>query len=531
MDRNGDVVRALQKDLARKYNIHGPKIKTIWTSFDERQRAKCMTVGAADGIVLKHAKDTSMGNVYLIMPEWNLYNMTKRGPERFLNVLEHRATQSLFKQYCEGVDGGEGDHALIESMRSIGLRHVESFKDCYTLFLDDDTYGDSYQDTSRIKDFHKKLEPAIRAGLCVPQSTGELILQRQLYLLQALNIIVEDILDQGSISRTKKKRPQKPDAGASVALSKLSVQDAPSTISLPAIIASALDQKASLMEYLALLSMEPTVLSHEVNIWFFSRPELLPDERGRRLPVHTDDHISAAFFDAMQNAVRGAATWDYINRLLAILESSAANKTYQALILQELSNTCHLEYVRAQAVFKRYVQSGLGAKWFHRLSGQRNDGSNVRVAMKGDPNTLTRNDPQLHYALRLCQPQMQPPEAVDWLEKLHTLHQSFSTQRDQLTEKEIDSLNNLVVIVGFTRDLTSLFRMPPFSRKKGQMFVSRSNDLDAELSGLKNKVDLGDCVIPIDNLLEPGLSERALETFDDFIVKETGTKLGFCIKT
>ncbi|MCJ1360101.1 MAG: hypothetical protein MMC33_010104 [Icmadophila ericetorum] len=524
----GTVVKELHGDLVRKYRMHAAAVEDIWRSFDRHQREICLKAGALDGIVLKHSLDTSMGNVYKIIPEWNLRDITERGPEFFLNLLKHRATQSLFEQYCSGVNGEAGDHALIlENMRTRNLRHVESFKNCYTFFLDDEKYGQSFEVLSDRARILEGFQPAIRAGLCIPQSTGELILQRQVTLLQSLNIMIEDILDQGSKSRDRKERPKKSNAVALTVLSKPSIHTPSTKLSLPQLVSSALDQRDLLKDYLGLLSTEPVVLSHAVNIWFFSRPELLPDEKGRRMPVHTDRYISGAFFETIHGTVKAAATWDYTSRLLEFLESRASDKVYRAIILQELSNICHLEYSRAQAIFKRYVQSGTGSEWFYRLSNVHDKGGNTRVAMRDNPEKLTRADPQLHYILRLCQSQTNASEAVEWLKKLGGLHESHPMEREKLDEREVDALYDLAVIIEFIKDLSSAISMPSFSRKKGQMFVSRVQDLEAELNQLKPKIDLSDYAVPIDHLLEPGMSQNALEALDRFVVETAGTNMGF----
>lgn len=276
-----------------------------------------------------------------------------------------RATKSLYDQYFAGTNASPGDHEFIyEMMRTKHLRHVESFKDCYTFFLDGEEYGKSYRVLAEHTETLNDFAPAIRAGLCIPQSTGELVLQRQVALLQSLNIIIEDILDEGSKSRNRKERQKKSDQAAAAALSKLSIAQAPpAKLSLPDLVASASDQKASLKGYLGLLSTEPAVLAHAVNICFFSRPELVADEKGRVFAVHTDKYISAALFEAIHGAVKGATIWSYTSRLLDLLESSSTtDKVYRAILLQEISNICHLEYGRAQAIFKRHVQTGTGSK-------------------------------------------------------------------------------------------------------------------------------------------------------------------------
>ncbi|KAF4974893.1 hypothetical protein FZEAL_8259 [Fusarium zealandicum] len=521
----GDMVVDLHQDLARKYRTHGPRIEEIWRSFDKAQRTKCLKSGAAEGVVLKHPLDTSLGVVYKVVPEWNSRDITEPGSDFLLRQLKHRATKSLFDQYAAGPDGGPGDHAFIDEMvRTKGLRHVNSYKNCWTFFMDDN-YGKSFQvhDKRAMAGF----TPAIQAGLCIPQSTGEFVLQRQINLLQALNIMVEDILEMGSKTRNQNQRPKKSEKPPTAAFSSLSLQPAPAKISLTELAATAHDQGESFQEHVELLSEEPTVLAHDVNITFFSRPELVPDEKGRMLPVHTDKYISAAFFEAVHGEIQGAAIWAYISRLVDLLASSTPDKMHRALILQELSNICHLEYTRAQTAFKRHVATSTGSKRFKRISNVYDGVGNARVSIKGSPEELTRTDPQLHYLLRLCQPETTAPKAIDWMKKLGDLYVAYPLERERLEEREADAICDLAAIIGFIGDLSSAVSLPTPSRKKGQAFMSRAQELDVELAQLKKEIDLRDFVAPIDNLLEPGMARGALNKLEEFVVEKTGTKLGF----
>ncbi|RYP46775.1 hypothetical protein DL768_007064 [Monosporascus sp. mg162] len=500
--------------------MEGGGIEQIWRSLNQAQRAKVMKAGAADGAVLQHSTDISLGNVCKFVPEWNLRDITAPQSDFFLDLLKHRATTSLEEQYVSG------DHELItKMMRTRNLRHIDPFKDCYTFFIDGDMYGNSVRLVKDKEESLQAFQPAIRAGLCVPQSTGELILLRQHQLLQCLNIMIEVVLEEGSTTRSKQQRPKKPVDAASDALSKLSIKATPSKLDLPDLHNSALDQKASLDDGLSLLCTEPVVFAHAVNVWFFSRPELVPDEKGRMLPAHTDKYISASVLDAVHSAVKSAAIWNYMCRLLEILKV-LTDKSHRAIVLQEISNLCHMEYTRAQAIFKRHVSTRTGSKWFKRVSNAYDNG-NARVTMKGNPELLTREDPQLHYMLRLCQPETNASKAVDWIKKLDDLHKSHPGDRESLHEPEIDALCDLAIIVGFIHSLSPAISMPSFNRKKGQLFVSGSAELETELNQLKSQIDLGDFAIPIDNLLEPGMTEGALKTLDQFIVEKTGTRMGF----
>ena len=523
------VVKELHKDLARKYQIHGTRIEQIWRSFDRSQRAMALKAGAAEILVLKDPMDRAMGNVYKIMPEWNLRDITEPESDYLLDLLKHRATESLFKQYCEGVNGGQGDAEFISnSMLVNNLRHVDSFKYCFTLFMDDDQYGESFRvtDAARYNETMAGLSVAVKAGLCVPQSTGELILERQVYTLQALNILVEDILEGGSTSRNTNARPKKPAKAARAAISKLSVIETPEKLSIEGLLASALDQKSSLDDYLNLCCTEPIFLAHIANQWFFSRPELVQDEKGRILPLITDKYISIAIFEMIHNAVTGAAVWGFLYRLLQLLVDGSHDQVYRGIILQEMSNVCHLEYDRVRKLFKRHLQTGSGSKYFRRVSGVYDNGI-ARVAMKGNPELLTRENPQVHFMLRLCQVETDASKAVPWIKKLDDLHRSHPSEREDMEERELDSFSDLAVIAGFVRSLSASLPLPPINLKKGQIYASRSKELGAELDLLKTQIDLADFAVPIDNLMEPGMAEGALNALDQFICDKTGTKIEF----
>ena len=518
---NGDAVKDLYRDLNRKYRLHGPKIEQIWRSLNQAQRTKVMKAGAADGVVLRHPSDTSLGSVYKFIPEWNLRDITAPGSNFLLDLLKHRATAPLTEQYTCGVDGRPGDYEHIENMmNNKGLRHANDFRDCYTFFLDD-MYGNSVKLVKEKEDTLDKFMSFIRARVCVPQEVGELILTRQLYLLQTLNIIIEDILDEGSTTRSQNPLPKKSADAATAAMFKLTIRPAPTKLNLPDLHASALEQKAVLSDSLNLLCTEPVVLAHSVNIWFFSRPELVPDEKGRMLPAHTDKYISAAVLEAVHNAVKGTAIWDYMCRLLEELLKDSTDKTRRAVILQEVANICNLEYTRAQSLLKRHVSTGTGFKWFKRISNA-NDNGNARVSLKGDPEQLLRENAQLHHLLRLCQPETNATKAVDWIK-----NRAHPLEEENLAQREVDALGDLAVIVNFVQSLSPTISLPSSNRKKGRLFVARSGELEAEMNRLKAEVDLTDFAIPIDNLLEPGKAESALKTLDQFIVEKAGTKLGF----
>jgi hypothetical protein len=523
-----EAVRELHRDLARKFLLHGAKVQRIWRSLNADQRKKIMRSGSHKGEVLEHAEDTRLENVYKFIPEWNIRDITP-SPYFFLDLLKFRATTSLQDQYTTGMKDRLGDHAhIVDMMKRESLKHVDAakFKDCYTLFLTEDGYGESVEIMAEKRDeILANMKKAIDAQLIVPQATGELVLMRQINLLQLLNIIVEDILNTSS-TRTQTQQPTKSVSDAAAALAKLSVHSPPKSLNLSDIIELSMDRKAALEDYIQLISLEPTVLAHEVNLCFFTRPELIPDEKGRTLPVHTDKYISGAVFDAVHGAVKTATMWNYITRLVLLLKDTTDNQ-FRAIVLKELSNTLHLEYLRAQTRFKQSVAVGMGGtKWFKRMSTVQK-GQAPRVSLKRNPEILITQDPQLHYILRLCQDETNWSGATQWLQKLEGLHRAHPLEQDKLSEHEFETLGDLAIIITFIQSLSSIEQMPVANHKKSQPFVGGYAALGNEVTQLKEGLDLGNFVIPIDNLLEPGMAEGALTTLDRYINEKTGTKLGF----
>jgi hypothetical protein len=519
--QDGQNVQGLQRDLARKHRNVGSKVVAIWRNFTPKQREKAMRESIGDGMALKHSRDRSLGVLCEYIPEYNLRDMTSK-PEHFLNIFEFRASKPLFNQLYEGANGLPGDRELMEKT---GLRYAEASDEERTIFLEGDSYGHSIQPTAR-GGGRLPPPPFERANLVmIPRPIGELIVLRQQYLLQFLNHIVEEILDLGSQTRTKKAPEKNPQEALTTAFTNLNVQPKPLKSSLPEVLMQAMESKAALEDYLHLLRAEPVVLNQAVSTAYWGRAELVPDDRGRILPVITDRHLSAAFFDSVTTAVKTVAIWDYILRLLQLLEDGI-DKVKRGLIMQELSNICYLEYRRAQENFKRNVapQAHVASKRFKRMTD--NASGQSKIVMKGQPADCTVSDPQLHYILRLCHPDTSPSAAIQWIQKLDDHNVRHEDDRKKLDEAEAAALGDLAIIVSFMHTTSTAISMAPLSRKSGLLFTARAKELHDELANLKPKADFGDYLIPIDNLLEPQMATRALAALDDFIIQGTGARLG-----
>lgn len=289
------LLKQLQRDLSRKYQVHGSRVDEIWRFWGPGRRAEALKAGAANGEVLRSPTDSSMGNVNLIIPEINLKQLAGPDPDFFLSRLHHRATHTLHEQYLEGPPDQPGDGQVIRRSMDRGLTFSKRYPLELTRMMDDQEYGESFEvrDRAMYQKMCSDLKPYIDNGAITPRATAELVMQRQLYILQSFNILVEDILDLGSTSRTTTTSKKKPRKGANQAQS---APAKPQKLPLSEILVQAQDQKSAADEYLDSFRTEPAFLAPIVNMWFMSRPELLPDEKGRRLPLYTDKYKGVAFF-------------------------------------------------------------------------------------------------------------------------------------------------------------------------------------------------------------------------------------------
>jgi hypothetical protein len=166
-----------------------------------------------------------------------------------------------------------------------------------------------------------------------------------------------------------------------------------------------------------------------------------------------------------------------------------------------------------------------GNKWFKRLSNVSKDGA-LRISMKCTPESLTVDNPQLHYMLRLCQDDklvrisLVASEARD-------LYRSHPLEINKMVEREFDALGELAVIVTFIQSLSSVAQIPEVRSRMGHMFVSGYSNLENELRQPKADVNFGEFAILINNLLEPGMASGALTTLDQYLLEKLGTKDGF----
>ncbi|RAK96493.1 uncharacterized protein BO80DRAFT_224788 [Aspergillus ibericus CBS 121593] len=513
------LVRSLHEDLERKYREHGPKIRRIWHSYTKQKRVEIVKDGATGGIMLRHAGDRTLGNVRLILPEWNVRDLCEPKSDYFLHHLKHRATKSLVEQYETGVHGGPGDKEFIlKSMEKHQLRYEKALKNSFTMFRAGDCYGQSYivNDPANFDGVMDGLSDAVKEGFCVPHGTGELILMRQIYFLQALNLLVKNLLEEDARIVEEK--------AARAALAALSLGK-PDKLSLEELAARALEQRSALVDSLHICRSEPTYLAHLMNVWTFSRPELVLDDKGRRVR-QTDQYFSTAMFEAVHSSVVGAAVWDMISQILQALRDGPKDQAYKTILLQELANILLFEYKHLQTLFKRYTQAYSGSGHFKRIPDVYDDGI-ARVTLKSKPDAVARLEERVQHMFRLCQTDLTPPKAMDWIKKLDDLQKASPIERNSMAQPEFEAFGDLAMTTSFMQTLSASLPMPPPSQSSGVTYFWRLKGLSTKLEDLKATIDLSKHVIPIEKIGQPEKAEGALKALDGFIFFKMGADVGF----
>ncbi|KAM7198392.1 hypothetical protein V8F20_006153 [Naviculisporaceae sp. PSN 640] len=501
-----EKVLSLHDVLAGKYASYRRKIEEHWRSFNQEQRKQCLKDGMVGGRVLQHSSDESLGQLWMIMPEWNLQDLTKPGSDSLLELLEFRALKTVYDQFREGINSSLGDLAYIKHMMANnGLRTRGDFPRQYGFFLNEDHYGVYITLMPG-----QSGPPDAFADRIVDIATADLVLLRQSYILQALVIIIDDILAH------EEGFPGRPAAMS------------PKDIRLPHMVDITSIQRDAADGYLWMLRTEPSILAHAVNDAFFSRPELVPGDKGSNpLALVPDRHksMSSAFFDVIFNAIRTVAVWRYLEHLIEYLEAQASpeNKACHAVILREIANVAHLKYSHDKASLKRHVQAGIGINCFKRLPDSQDVSGNPRVVMKGDPAKIARGNKQLQLLLRLCQDETTLSKATECLKSLSELHDKHQHVLNKLAVGVFNALMKLHSVTEFIQQITAVMSLPSVSRNSGQQFIVATQEAETKLNQLKNGFNLADYGFTID-LFEPGMTDEAFGALEHYIVDNTGTK-------
>ncbi|KAK4202034.1 hypothetical protein QBC40DRAFT_322575 [Triangularia verruculosa] len=272
------------------------------------------------------------------------------------------------------------------------------------------------------------------------------------------------------------------------------------------------------------------LLTAMVNYFLLSHDELVPDENGR-VVARTDQHVSRAILDVLHTAVQDSAIWGYLAGLLELLNSGAVKgeKNKRVVVIQEISNVCHVEFTRNQRLLRRMIQTDMATGLFRRHSNAYGKAGNVRVTVRPSLNhldSLLKVDPVLYYLVRLTETGTSYPQALEWMEKLRGLRSSLGKGTNMNAHVD-GAFNHLGYIIKAVSDLGAEIKLPSHRLKNDQMFGSRYQELEHDINAVNDEVDLSYFAVPIQRLRGRGMAKRMLEKLDQFCQKKIGCQLAF----
>ncbi|KAH7353912.1 hypothetical protein B0T11DRAFT_312366 [Plectosphaerella cucumerina] len=494
------------------YIKHEAEIVSTWRSLDKDKRTEAVKAGSANREVPRHRNDKRLGNRCLFIPEWNLQDLTEPGSDFLLDLLRHRATTSLEEQYLAGVGGGLSDYDIIhDAVVNHGVRHWNRYPDSYNLLIDGVgfanvgiEYGLPIRPKSPREDSLRTLEPLIDRALCIPQDRGELVLERQSYILGGLVIIIDNIMDLNNPSpppgpKTKKSKNARKAAAKTFPNATV---PAPTEVdvSLSDLVDAATDRVEAYLDYDRLIRANSGVLAHAVNITYFSRPELMPNESGRTLPAYTDKHIPRAFVETLQCAARGAAVWLTISRLLCLVQDSVGQR--RATAVQHVANVCHAEYIGAQASLSRQLSTTNACNGLFRRTASPGRDGNYRLVQLKKAEEKAKENPTLRSLLRLCKSGTSWAEAAKCIKTLDDLYRNQPAQRDELGDEVADALSDVAEIFWLTQSLSKT------------EVITAIEAVDLELDGAKDSLRLAEFTVPREKIARPESAAGALRRLD-----------------
>lgn len=558
-DDNDDDMRALEVDkpkalekvlhvhcaLSHKYKRHKLHFISLWQGMSKEDRGNLL-MSSSDllDMPLSHIERKCF-------PEWNRHDLSS-SPNRFLDLLDHRASNSLVYQYTTGFNGTDGDfHRIMKEVnRSMGGFKLEDYERVtrnmvrdqtytyeeafkvgeYASFVTDEHYGHCFKDSvPAVRDMiTATTKPDSQVQFIVPREIGETIILRQLVQLNELHALSDNILMFSPLPQEHEERPRKPTHFADMLLVDMtqvavSIRSGPKHLAFFHSLSMAQFQESILIHHVDLMISQPDAFMREMQDWLHTQPEFVPNGKEPAQRKAPGQEISTAVFDAVNNAIQACAVWTYTVHLIDMLQGSSPEED-RGIILQGLSNTCHLNYKRSQGMLRRYMALNTlmgGHKWFRRTSKNNNDGT-IHVSLQANLETLADENPQLYYLLRLCQGETTWIQAVTWLQKLGPRHKPHPEQEKVITNLVYDVLGNIAVLVTILQTLSTVVPFPVANKHKGNSFTAGFRALERDLGQLRTGVDLEDFVVPMSILLEPGVAKGAWEALDAYTTEKVG---------
>ncbi|KAK7458407.1 hypothetical protein CaCOL14_006838 [Colletotrichum acutatum] len=213
------------------------------------------------------------------------------------------------------------------------------------------------------------------------------------------------------------------------------------------------------------------------------------------------------------------------------MENSRKTAKRREFLLQELSNVLHLKFLKSLAYVKRWIQCGKAERYFKRVPNTYDHLGSEVVVFKD--RVIDSKNPKIYYGMQLCKPGLTHRHASFWLSKLAPYYKNKIPGTATMVPEGVEisefhtsiNLSNLNLLVSFISDLDKQLCLPPVSDTKGQLYISRVDQLEAELATVKRNLDIRRIVPDIDRLAEPLVASAARDKVADAIEEKLGTCL------
>ncbi|KAL2884323.1 hypothetical protein SGCOL_000264 [Colletotrichum sp. CLE4] len=516
MDQPKEPDKIRIRSLVRLYELHGETLLTYWKGLDRTGREFVLRNSSVCRIL---SNITSPGTefAHFLGPEWNHGSITNPDDNFFADILKHRATSSLTEQYNNGVNGVQGDCDFTCE------RFADHFAPCLVqydgdimCFADCEEYPRTvnivvyYQAMADIKTDHT---------LWVPEPVGELIVARQMFWVETLHRAVVFML---TVLATDQKHPK-------CTCHEHHSGEAHSTTDPPKLT---LTSDSGLRPFINFTKAE----EDEAVVWLqkvLSKPDILLMEATNYVE-ELDKYVGHCILDSYYAAEKDANTSYYIRVLLCAihtLDHSRKTTKRREFLLQELANVLHLKFLKVLEDVKRWIQCGKAERHFKRVPNTYDHLGSEIVVFKD--RVIDNKNRKMYYGMQLCKPGLTHRQAAFWLTKLAPYYENRRLGYVTMVPEGVElsdfhtsiNFSNLNLLVSFISDLDKCLCLPPVSDTKGQLYISRVNQLEADLAIVKRNLDLRRIVPDIDQLADPLVSSAAKDKVAGAIEKKLGTCL------
>ncbi|OAA73557.1 hypothetical protein ISF_00458 [Cordyceps fumosorosea ARSEF 2679] len=460
--------------LAKDWGQNEDRIRTTWTHFTDEERSRCYhSTGLFQG-TMYYLPGNPMMNPDLT-PEWA--KIAESGAQYFLDMLELRATRSLYQQSFCPFKGFESDYSHVVQMISKGQANLEGQpRNSRMLFEGEKLDGaavDIATHTTRLRELPQHGEHAVGVR-ALPVAVGDLVTWRQLRFLRSITYLACEVLewDQKSSQLSKKAYARFEEL---MALStRRSAQPGgvkqplQTKILLPGLITRALSFIYVAEEANNLLESCPIHFFNSMSRFVRSEPGRAQDNK-RQMTATT---VGAAFFDCMSDKIKILCIWSYIIELLCLLHSTFHETASRHMALQQLSNATRLAYTHIHQLFRRELHIDMAKTTVKKFKGNR----------KNHPARGSR----LHHLCCLAEQEAFANIASELFTKLMSSPPSFHDGINWRSE----ALGMLMKVILFIDELALALNMPSFPWPAEGQVISQFEHVDARMSQARPHADI-----------------------------------------